>query len=109
MTTYVIRDGKLVEKTSLYSDAPYVITDEMPATRHMADGKHYTSKKKFRQATKDAGCVELGNETPLTKPRKKVELDRRERRDDIRRAISELRDGRAPRLDQLRRSMYREE
>lgn len=72
----------------------YVISDEMPATRHMADGKHYTSKAKFREATRAAGCIEMGNELPtLLKPRKRIPLDRQKRRDDIKRAIYNLRNG----------------
>lgn len=106
-TTYVLRNGEFVEKTSTYVDAPQIITDEMAATRHMANGKYYTSKKKFREATKEAGCIEIGTESPLTKPRKPVELDRRQRREDIRRAMTQLRDGAAPRIDHLR-SMFKE-
>lgn len=105
--TYVLRDGKFVEKTTTYIDAPQIITDEMSATRHMADGKHYTSKKKFRDATRAAGCVEIGNEATLTKPRKRVELDRRQRREDIKRAMVQLRDGMAPSINQLR-AMYKD-
>lgn len=76
-------------------EAAYVISDEMPPTRHMCDGKHYTSKAKFRETTKAFGCVEVGNETAtLLKPRKPIELDRGERRNDIRRAMWELRNGR---------------
>jgi hypothetical protein len=68
--------------------APSVIRDEMDATRHMADGKYYTSKSKFRGATRDAGCVEVGNETStLMKPRAPITLDRQKRREDIRRAL----------------------
>jgi hypothetical protein len=70
------------------ADAPYVIRDEMDATRHMGDGKHYTSKKKFREATRAAGCVEIGNE--VQKPRPQVKLDQRKRVDDIRQAIYQL-------------------
>src|SRR5690348_14717322 len=62
--------------------------DEIDPIRHMADGNYYTSKAKFRQATKDHGCVEVGNETAtLLKPRQPVQLDRQQRRDDIRRAL----------------------
>ncbi len=72
--------------------ATYVISDEMSPTRHMADGKTYTSKAKFRQATRDHGCIEVGNETAtMLKPRKPVQLDRGQRRDAIRRAIHDLR------------------
>lgn len=74
------------------------ISDTMDATRHMADGKYYTSKAAFRAATKAAGCIEIGNETKyLQKPRKPVKLDRRKRREDIKKAISDLRNGNAPR------------
>lgn len=76
------------------SDAPYVISDEMPSTRHMGDARYYTSKAKFRQATRATGCVEVGNETAtMLKPRKPVQLDRGQRREDIKRTIYELRNG----------------
>lgn len=72
--------------------AAYVISDEMPETRHMANNRYYTSKAKFREATRAAGCVEVGNETAtLLKPRKPVNLDRGKRRDAIRQAIHQLR------------------
>jgi hypothetical protein len=95
MTTYVIRDGRLVEKSLAPGprSAPYVISDEIPALRHMANNKYYTSKAKFREATKDAGCVEVGNDSSLYRPRKPVPLSRDKRRDDIRRTIYELRNG----------------
>ena len=71
---------------------PSIISDEMPPTRHMVDCKMYTSKSEFRKATKAAGCVEVGNETStLTKPRSPVPLSREKRRDDIRRAVYQLR------------------
>jgi hypothetical protein len=69
----------------------YVIQDEMSPTRHMADGKTYTSKHKFREATRAAGCVEVGTEP--VRARKQVALDRGQRRDDIRRALYEVRNG----------------
>lgn len=68
----------------------YVISDTMDATLHMADGKLYDSKQKFRAATKAAGCIEVGNEvSTITKPRKPVELDRGQRREALRRAFYE--------------------
>lgn len=97
MPKYVIRDGILVEKAEqIITEAPHVIGDEMDPLRHMGDGKMYSSKRKFRDATKAAGCVEIGNENPVVRQRPKLELDRRQRREDIRRAINDLRDGRAP-------------
>jgi len=102
MPVYVMRDGKLVEKTTaMVGEAPHIISDEMDSTWHPANGKHYTSKQRFREATKDAGCIEYGSED-LTKDRRKPQiLDRRKRREDIRRAWHDLRDGRAPTIRQL--------
>lgn len=98
MPTFVIRNGKLMDKRAAppkhvkVGKAGYVISDEMPETRHMADGNHYTSKSKFRQATRAAGCVEVGNEvSTLTKQRERIELSRGERRDAIRQSIYQLR------------------
>ena len=77
------------------NNAPYVISDTMDLTRHMANGLHYTSKSEFRKATRAAGCVEVGTETKtITAPRKPVVMDRRKRVDDIKRTIHELRNKR---------------
>lgn len=67
-------------------------SDQMDETRHMANGKYYTSKAKFRQATKAAGCIEVGNETAtVTKSKKYIAPDKRMRREDIKKAIYQLR------------------
>ena len=72
--------------------APNIISDTMPPTRHMADNNTYESKSQFRKATKAAGCLEVGNDYS-TKARPQVTLDRGKRRDDIRRAFYEVRNG----------------
>lgn len=98
MPTYVMRKGELVDKqfapplVEVYGEAPFVISDCMSETRHMANGRYYTSKSEFRKATKAAGCIEVGNETAtMNKPRPTVKLDRRKRREDIKKAIHQLR------------------
>ncbi len=62
----VVRDGKYLswDEACKQEQEKYhsVINDEIPATWHPADGKFYTSKAKFRAATRAAGCVEVGNE-----------------------------------------------
>lgn len=74
------------------NSAAYVISDTMQPLRHMANGRMYDSKAAFRQATKDAGCIEVGSETStLTKPRQRIELSRESRRNEIRKVISQLR------------------
>lgn len=100
MTTFVLRRGKLVEKHQAEplmrgNTAPNVISDIMPATRHMASGRYHTSKAAFRAETKAYGCVEVGNDSSLLKPRTPIPLSREKRRDDIRRTIYELRNGRS--------------
>ena len=92
-------ENGMVDRAVLYGSADdphfYVISDTMDPTRHMATGRMHTSKSEFRKDTRAAGCIEYGNETAhLTKPRKPVPLDRAKRREDIRRTIYELRNGR---------------
>ena len=97
MTVYVYRDGEIVDKALVYgphNPTIQVITDEMPLTRHMCDNKLYTSKQKFREITKAFGCLEVGNDPAILRPRKPIPLSREKRRDDIRRTLYELRNGR---------------
>jgi hypothetical protein len=72
-----------------------VISDTMDPLRHMATGKMHTSKTAFRADTKAAGCIEYGNDAP-TKPRARIPLSREQRRNDIKQAIYEIRNGRRP-------------
>ncbi len=68
-------------------------SDTMEPLQHMCSGKMISSKKKFRDETKAYGCIEVGNETKI-KPRKQIVPDKRQRRDDIKKAIHELKNGR---------------
>ena len=100
MPTFVYRNGELVDKrfaTPLVTPdvAPHVISDTMPATRHMATNRVHTSKAAFRADTKASGCIEVGNDSSLGKVRAPVPLSREKRREDIRRTIYELRNGRS--------------
>lgn len=95
MTTYVMRNGKIVERGSTddtgYS-APWVtavISDTMDQVKHHGSGRIFDSKSRFRAETRAMGMVEIGNEK--IKPRQPVKLDKRQRREDIKRAIYELR------------------
>lgn len=102
MTIYVYHNGKVIDKAKaplkyFAGKAAYVISDEMPETRHMADSRWYTSKSKFRRATRDAGCVEVGNDTShMTKARAPIAFDRSTRRQQVRESIRrQLHGGRA--------------
>jgi hypothetical protein len=68
--------------------APMVIADEMPATQHMADGKFYTSKRKFRAVTRAQGFIEVGNDPAMFRRQPKPKPDRRAIRAAVGRAFS---------------------
>jgi hypothetical protein len=70
----------------------HYIPDEMAPAKHPCNGQVYTSKKKFRDETRARGCIEVGNDIKVT-PRKTIELDRGQRREDIGRSIYNLRNG----------------
>jgi len=65
---YAFRDGTFVELGSS-SDSPttQIMTDEIPPTVHPCNGEIYTSSKKFREVTRQYGCVEYGQDVPRTK------------------------------------------
>jgi len=65
----------------------------------MANGKYYDSKSEFRKATKAAGCIEVGDDKSVMQaaPRTKIETtreDRQIRREHIRQALHEHKNGR---------------
>ena len=98
MTTYVMRDGELVEK-HLADPMPgqssfHYISDNMDPLLHHADGNYYDSKSTFRKVTKQHGCVEIGNNSNWGRSRTPIKMDKRQRLDDIRRSVYELRNGR---------------
>jgi len=68
---------------------PYVISDSMQPLKHMGTGRILDSKSEFRKETRSSGCIEIGNEQ--SKPRIPIQLDRRERKEAIRKAIYQLR------------------
>lgn len=98
MTTYVLRDGNLVEK-HLAAPLP---TDDRPQ-RHISDvqdllwhptmNRYTDSKSRFRQWTRQSGCRELGNDVSMTPKRKPIKLDKRQRVEAIQKAIHQLRNG----------------
>jgi hypothetical protein len=62
--------------------APHLMTDTMPPTMSMLDGKLYDSKSRLRQTYRAAGVTEVGNDVPTAPPPMK-----RPRREDIKAAV----------------------
>jgi hypothetical protein len=71
-----------------------VISDTMQPLKHHGTGRVIDSKAKFRAETRAIGAVEIGNE-PI-RSRAPVRLDKRQRREDIRKAVYDLRNGHRP-------------
>ena len=94
MPTLVYRNGELVDKNIAgprhASDrAPAVISDAMPPLKHMATGRILDSKSAFRADTRASGTIEVGNDPAGYRPPPKPEP--KGVRDDVQRAIAELR------------------
>lgn len=71
-------------------EGPAVISDALNGIhglRNHADGRVYDSKRAFSDATRRAGCVEVGNESPTVKPPELI--GRREIGETVKRAIEE--------------------
>lgn len=84
-----------------------VITDGMDYIRHMCNNKYYDSKSRFRQVTKEHGCIEVGNETEfMLRPRKPKTLSKRERGMEIKKAIEQVKSGNGWSRERLHREVY---
>jgi hypothetical protein len=63
MTTFVLRNGKLVEKTAANADPRlHVISDNLDGVLNPANGLRYGSKRAYEKAVRAAGCEIVGNE-----------------------------------------------
>jgi hypothetical protein len=67
-TTYVMRNGELVEKHKANDniDAPMIMGDITPY-QSMIDGSMIQSRSRHREHLKNNGCIEVGNESMETK------------------------------------------
>jgi len=96
MTTYVYRNGEMVEKAlaePLYSGFNY-ISDHMDPLLHHAAMRVIDSKSEFRKETKAHGCIEVGSQQDYGQKRLFTpRLDNRERREDIQKAVYQLKNG----------------
>ena len=63
MTTYVLRGGKLVEKTVANADPRlHIISDNLDGVLNHANGLRYDSKSAYYKSVRAAGCEIVGNE-----------------------------------------------
>lgn len=91
MTTYVWRNGKIIEKSKAppRTGGAFVISDNMQPLVHPITGKKMDSKSQFRAVTRAHGCVEVGNE--VQRDTRRIEgFDSQSRKRDIAQAISQL-------------------
>lgn len=103
MTTYVMRAGKLVEKSKAApKDAAFVISDDLgqQLEHHgYSDGRRTDSKATFRRWTRDAGLVEKGNDRNFTARR--FGDNRSEVTRDVAQAVNMLKNGYRPQIRQF--------
>ena len=96
MTTYVYRNGELVEKHLASPRGKQyvsgVISDNIPDLVHPANGKRYDSKSAFRKVTKAHGYQEVGTE----KQKDTRKLGHQDFKRDVGEAIQKLREGYRP-------------
>lgn len=72
-TRYVqMQDGELVEVSPDWTPEPrsdiHIMRDIQPY-KSMIDGSEITSRSRHREHLRDHGCVEVGNDSSLKKPR----------------------------------------
>ena len=69
-------DGKLVEVTQDYQQEPrsemQIIGDIKPYIS-MIDGSEITSRSRHREHLRNHGCIEVGNDSSLTRPPKPLQ------------------------------------
>ena len=91
-TAYLSDEPRAVSKLS----RPYVVSDSLGGeVKHLATGKYLDSKSAHRKLNKQLGLVELGNDNKAVAPKETTRaVDKRKRRNDIGKAINQLRNGR---------------
>lgn len=86
----------------------HIKNDEMPPTVHPVTGEVFTSKKKFRAATKATGYEEIGDQRRQTKPREHLDTEENIRA-DVEKAWYLARDNMAPITEKEKELCRREE
>ncbi len=91
-TSYIADEPKAASKLP----RPYVVSDSLGGeVKHLATGVYSDSKSFHNRKNKELGLTALGNEkAAYLKSDAPPKLDKRKRRDDIGRAINQLKNGR---------------
>ena len=80
------------ERTAKRSDlpSPMITLDTMDAVQSQLDGKFYESKSALRATYKQAGVVEVGNDSSVLEPKpfKKPKSDRKAIRETVGKALN---------------------
>ena len=70
--------------------APGIISDAMVPVQSQLDGQIYDSKSRLRHTYRDAGVVELGNDSSVTDPQpRSYKIDRQAVRQSVAKAFSQ--------------------
>ena len=93
---YVQIEGELVEVALDYVPEPRgpMVMGDIKPYKSVITGEEIGGRRQHREHLKLHGCVEIGNEKLTPKPMR--EIPRHERREAIRKAIADLRNGKRP-------------
>lgn len=69
---------------------PMLSLDTMEPVQHPADGKHYTSKAKFREVTRANQMVEVGNDPARFRHQNPAKSDRGSIRQSLEKAMAQV-------------------
>jgi hypothetical protein len=101
MTTYVWKNGKMVEKRAQKTAPALQIIPDIQPYKSMIDGSMVTSRSRHRTMLRDNNCIEVGNEkmeTTYAPP------DREGRRKVLREQLADMSDRQANQiLSELKR------
>lgn len=65
--TYVIRNGKMVEKTLQATEVFHQVMPDIKAYQSMVDGSIISSRSRHRDHLRQHNCIEVGNEKMETR------------------------------------------
>lgn len=95
MTTYVFRNGRLVEKGSALGPVRLQVVGDIAPYQSMIDGSMIAGRAQHRSHLRDHGCIEIGNEKMESKL---PPADPRQRRQMLREQLADMTDRQADRI-----------
>ena len=104
--TWVMRNGRIVEKGGPLDvrpapqrsglPAPMLMSDTMDPVQHPCTGEYFSSKARFRAVTRAHGCLEVGSDPARLRTPPKPKPDRKAIRKSVEKAFAQYESGVRP-------------